>query len=77
MLQIFELKERGMSYSTMNQILNENPYAFDKAVEYTRFASHQSVKQLLMMLSALDVSIKQGKQDKKIGFERFLLESVR
>lgn len=77
MLQIFELKERGMSYSTMNQILNENPYAFDKAVEYTRFASHQSVKQLLMMLSSLDVSIKQGKQDKKIGFERFLLESVR
>jgi DNA polymerase III subunit delta len=77
MLQIFELKERGVAISTMNQLLNENPYAFDKAVEYTRFSSHQSVKQLLMMLSSLDTSIKQGKQDKKIGFERFLLESVR
>jgi DNA polymerase-3 subunit delta len=77
MLQIFELKDRGVAYSTMNQLLNENPYAFDKAVEYTRFASHQSVKQLLMMLTSLDAKIKQGRQDKKIGFERFLLESVR
>ncbi len=77
MLQIFELKAHGMPVASMNQVLNENPYSFEKALEYTRFTSHQSVKQLLMMLSHLDANIKQGKQDKKIGFERFLLESVR
>lgn len=77
MLQIFELRAHGMPVSSMNQVLNENPYSFDKALEYTRFTSHQSVRQLLIMLSQLDVNIKQGKQDKKIGFERFLLESVR
>ncbi len=77
MMQIFELKERGMNHHAMNQILNENPYAFDKAVEYTRFTTSTNVKQLMIMLSHLDANIKQGKQDKKIGFERFLLESVR
>lgn len=77
MLQIFELKAYGVSIASMNQLLNENPYSFDKALEYIQFTSHQNVKQLLMMLSSLDISIKQGKQDKKIGFERFLLESVR
>lgn len=77
MLQIFELKAHGIPVSTMNTVLNENPYAFEKALEYTRFTSHVSVEELLMMLTTLDANIKQGKQDKKIGFERFLLESVR
>jgi len=77
MLQIFELKAHQMPVSMMNQVLNENPYSFDKALEYTRFTTHLHVKELMKRLAQLDTNIKQGKQDKKIGFERFLLESVR
>lgn len=76
-LQIFELQAQGVTLATMNTMLNENPYAFNKALEYTRYTSRQRVQTLLLMLSQLDSNIKQGKQDKKIGFERFLLESVR
>lgn len=77
MCQIFVLQAQGTPISDINELLNENPYAFNKALEYTRYTSLPRVQALLLMLSQLDASIKQGKQDKKIGFERFLLESVR
>lgn len=77
MFHILHYQSKKMSAYQIKQTMNEHSYAFDKAWGYASKTSKQTVMNLLDQLASLDQSIKMGKTDKKMGFERFLLEAMR
>lgn len=77
MFQILHYKEEKLSQHEIAQQLDEHEYTFNKAWQYANKTTKNKVMGLLDQLATLDQSIKIGKTDKKIGFERFLLEAMR
>jgi DNA polymerase-3 subunit delta len=77
MFHILHYKSKNLSHNDIKQTMNEHSFAFDKAWDYANHTSKDSVMVLLDQLAVLDQSIKMGKTDKKMGFERFLLEAMR
>lgn len=77
MFHILHYKSKNATQNEIKQTLNEHSYAFSKAWQYANQTNQASVMSLLDQLAVLDQSIKMGKTDKKMGFERFLLEAMR
>ena len=77
MFHVLHYKSKNVSKGAIEQTLKEHPYAFSKAWGYANETDMSSVMKLLDQLAVLDQSIKMGKTDKKMGFERFLLEAMR
>lgn len=77
MFHILHYKQQALNQFEIQQRLNEHDYVFNKAWQYANKTSKPKVIKLLDQLALLDQSIKLGKTDKKMGFERFLLEAMR
>lgn len=77
MFHILHYKSKNLSQYEIKQTLNEHDFAFSKAWQYANQTNKSNVMSLLDQLAVLDQSIKMGKTDKKMGFERFLLEAMR
>ncbi len=77
MFYILHYKQQKLSQSEIQQRLQEHDYVFNKAWQYALATNKDTVMRLLDQLATLDQSIKTGKTEKKIGFERFLLEAMR
>jgi|SRR5690554_992138 DNA polymerase-3 subunit delta len=77
MYQILYYKSLKLNQFAIQQRLDEHEYTFNKAWQYANRTDKETVISLLNQLANLDQSIKMGKTDKKIGFERFLLEAMR
>lgn len=75
--QILHYKSQKMSQFEIQNVLKEHEYTFSKAWQYATKTDKNTVMNLLDKLATLDQSIKIGKTDKMIGFERFLLEAMR
>lgn len=77
LFQVKLLSRRGMSESKIAQTLSANPYRVQKSLDSVYRVSLDQIEKNLLRLSALDQKIKQGKIDKKTGFEIFLIEATR
>lgn len=77
MFHILHYKAKKMTRAEIENELGEHRFTFQKAWDYANKTNKRSVMKLLDQLSVLDQSIKMGKTDKKMGFERFLLEAMR
>ena len=77
LFQVKLLSKRGMSENKIAQILSANPYRVQKSLDSIYRVSLEQIEENLLHLAKLDQKIKQGKMDKKIGFELFLIEATR
>ena len=77
LFQVKLLSKRGMNENRIAQILSANPYRVQKSLDSIYRVSLEQIEENLLHLAKLDQKIKQGKMDKKIGFELFLIEATR
>ena len=77
MHHILHYKQEDLSQFEIQKRLKEHDYTFRKAWEYANKTSKDTVEKLINELAQLDQAIKGGLTDKKIGFERFLLEAMK
>ncbi len=77
MFHILYYQQQDYNRYEIQQRLNEHDYVFNKAWQYASKTTKPQVIKLLDQLAYLDQSIKIGRTDKKMGFERFLLEAMK
>ena len=77
MHHILHYQSEKLSRFEIQSRLKEHEYTFKKGWEYASKTNKADVEKLLNQLAQLDQAIKMGKTDKKIGFERFLLEAMK
>lgn len=71
--QVKELYKRGYRESDIVNILEQKPYPIKKASQRMMNFSSEELLTYLNKLADLDIDIKSGKVDKKIGLELFIL----
>ncbi len=77
LFQVKLLSRRGMSESRIAQTLSANPYRIQKSLDSIYRVSLDQIESNLLRLAELGQKIKQGRLDKKTGFEIFLIEATR
>ncbi|MGL4624753.1 MAG: DNA polymerase III subunit delta [Culicoidibacterales bacterium] len=73
LLQVKALHDSGLNPQTIASRLGVHPYRVKLALEKSRQHAPQLVMQTLTALTELDVQVKQGQMDKKLGFELFMI----
>lgn len=71
--QAKNLYKKGYSEKDISGMLNANPYAIKKCLESGRNYSDKTLLECLLKLANLDIDIKNGKIDKNIGLELFIM----
>lgn len=71
--QAKNLYKKGYSEKDISNLLNVNPYAIKKCLETGRNYSDKILLECLLKLADLDIDIKNGKIDKNIGLELFIM----
>lgn len=71
---IYSLKQNGFSYKEIEKITKKHSYVIKKNIEFLSVIGYKKIKKYLNMIADIDLNIKKGTIDPKIGFERFLLE---
>jgi DNA polymerase-3 subunit delta len=72
--QVKKLSEKKHSIYDMMNILGQKKYPIEKALEKAKTFDEDSLLDALYQLAQLDINIKNGKIDKNIGLELFILE---
>lgn len=71
--QAKNLYKKGYSEKDISGMLNANPYSIKKCLESGRNYSDKTLLECLLKLANLDIDIKNGKIDKNIGLELFIM----
>ena len=74
--RIFSLKKLGKSVKEIENIIGKHSFVVKKNIEFLESVGYTKINKYLNMISNLDTKIKNGLIDEKIGFERFLLETI-
>ena len=75
--RIHSLKKVGHTDKEIEKILDKHSFVIKKNSEFLNTIGYKKVCKYLNMISEIDVKIKKGILDEKIGFERFLLETIK
>lgn len=73
LLQVKALFDSGLNQQTIASRLGVHPYRVKLALEKARQHSPQLIMKTVTALTELDVQVKQGKIDKKLGFDLFMI----
>lgn len=71
--QAKNLYKKGYSEKDISSMLDAHPYVIKKCLETGRFYSDNTLLECLLKLANLDIDIKNGKIDKNIGLELFIM----
>jgi len=71
--QSIRLYKKGYSEKNISEILGSNYYSIKKSLESSRNYSEETLLDCINKLANLDIEIKNGKIDKSIGLELFIM----
>lgn len=75
--QIYSLKKSNYSLDDIEKKLNKHSFVIKKNNDFLNSIGYEKISHYLKEIAQLDIKIKSGLIDEKIGFEHFLLQLIR